>query len=490
MGSPARHHDCHRSAAISPRQSDSGAGLRAARSPSVMSTPRRQARCGGLRRQPCSQDRQDTPAEPAIRICRARGIHPHPTHPPTEPPSTAALLPLAVVLVLCVVLPPIGALVAGQPLGQFLHLPLETRGWDALPPDPAVTWAGLTWAPRGRPHPLARPASRRRPCPTPAERPQGLADLGLGWSGPAHRGGRVSALWGGRLAAPLALLGLTLALNAHSLRRTGVCLADQNPRYFLALFPAGALLGWVIHWLNLYLQLWHYPDAPAPMPFALLATLDYAVLLPALLSLRQWLGTLPGLADWGRRALPLDLGDGQRAGWPLIALAGLGLVGNWVVGRTIYPLSWVAPLVLALGLQGLGEGVGLWAGLNRGDWGRLLLTGLAALLLGLAAQAWNQWAGPYWVLDLPLVGGPAPRGLPLIGWLGLIPLGLLGLWVADQVARPWRGKPRNSSGVPHQDRDQIDGTWRPEGTWAGPRSNGKATLRRTPCAHTDSLSPS
>jgi hypothetical protein len=355
---------------------------------------------------------------------------------------TAALLPLAVVLVLCVVLPPIGALVAGQPLGQFLHLPLETRGWDALPPDPAVTWAGLTlgaalvalilWLARPHAAAPARPQpSAHRAWPTWA------------WGGPGLLiAAAVSAIWGGRLAAPLALLGLTLALNAHSLRRTGVCLADQNPRYFLALFPAGALLGWVIHWLNLYLQLWHYPDAPAALPFALLATLDYAVLLPALLSLRQWLGTLPGLADWGRRALPLNLGDGQRAGWPLIALAGLGLIGAGVWPDQIYPLSWVAPLVLALGLQGLGEGVGLWAGLNRGDWGRLLLTSLAALLLGLAAQAWNQWAGPYWVFDLPLIGGPTPLGLPLIGWLGLIPLGLLGLWVADQVARPWRGKRR------------------------------------------------
>jgi hypothetical protein len=55
----------------------------------------------------------------------------------------AAFFALAVVLILCLTLPPIGALVAGQPLGQFLHLPLDARGWDALPPDPGVTSTAL-----------------------------------------------------------------------------------------------------------------------------------------------------------------------------------------------------------------------------------------------------------------------------------------------------------------------------------------------------------
>ena len=53
----------------------------------------------------------------------------------------SALVPLIAVFTLVLVLPPLGALVAGQPLGQFLHLPLEARAWDALPADPALTWA-------------------------------------------------------------------------------------------------------------------------------------------------------------------------------------------------------------------------------------------------------------------------------------------------------------------------------------------------------------
>ena len=40
------------------------------------------------------------------------------------------------------------------------------------------------------------------------------------------------------------------------------------------------------------------------------------------------------------------------------------------------------------------------------------------------------------------LGGVALFGLPLPAWLGLLPLAVLGLWAADQVAAPWRQRPR------------------------------------------------
>lgn len=354
-----------------------------------------------------------------------------------------AFLPLAVVLVLCLLLPPLGALVAAQPIEQFLHLPLEARGWDALPASRGATGVSLALGAALVGWTLWRSRSRG---PVRQEAIPGAAWPRWSWSGPVLLVAAlaIGAIWSPHLSGPLALLGLTLALNAHLQRRSGGSLVHRNPRYFLALYPVGAALGWTIHWLNLYLQLWHYPSPPGAVSFTLLATFDYAVLLPALLSLRQWLATLPGLGGWGQRATPLGTGDVRWAAWPLIGLGGLGLAGAGVWPDHIYPLTWVSPLLLALGLQALSGKPGLLAGLASGDWGRLLHTSLAALLLGLAAQAWNRWTGPYWVFDLSLIGGPAPLGLPVVGWLGVIPLALTGLWMADQVARPWHGrnKPR------------------------------------------------
>jgi hypothetical protein len=358
-----------------------------------------------------------------------------------------ASLPLIAVLTLILVLPPLGALVAGQPLRQFLRLPLEARAWDPLPPDPTLTWAALSltialvaltlWLTRAqhqRPSPHA-PTLRPWPAWTWVGPTLLILALGLGLDG-----GNTGL---GHLGWPITLFGLTLVLSADTQRRGGTSLLTQNRAYLATLYGAGALLGWAWHWINLYLQLWHYPKAPSPAVFGVLTTLGYSALLPALLVLRQWLATLPGLRDWGRRAIPRDLDLGPWTAWPLIALGSLGLLGAGVWPDWIYPLTWFAPLSLTLGMQRLTGTPGIFAGVERGDWGRSLLTALAALCLTLAAQGWNQWAGPLWTWDIPLIGGPAAFGLPIPGYLGGVVLGLLGLWVADQAARPWRGRTRS-----------------------------------------------
>lgn len=246
------------------------------------------------------------------------------------------------------------------------------------------------------------------------------------------------------LSQPALVLGLTLVLAGQTERRTGTSLVSKRPGYFLLLFPLSALIGWLFHWLNLFLQLWVYPGAgsESAIPFVLARTLDYGTLLPALLILRQWLASWRALLDGWSRARPLGREDGAGGlAWPWLALAGMGLGGVAVWPDWIWPLAWCAPLLLALGLQGTGGGPGLVAGIRRGDWSRLLITALAALLLGLLIQGWNSLMGPVWIFQLPLIGALPLLGLPLPAYAGLLPLGLLGLWVADQLAHPWRGRP-------------------------------------------------
>jgi hypothetical protein len=121
-----------------------------------------------------------------------------------------AFLPLAVVAILCLTLPPVGALIARQPLGQFLHLPLGSRGWDPLPAKPDLAAAGLVlsavatilWLTRSR-----NPAHRQPGRPGTWPR--------WTWGGPALliTAPALGGLWGGRPAASLALAGLILMMN-------------------------------------------------------------------------------------------------------------------------------------------------------------------------------------------------------------------------------------------------------------------------------------
>jgi hypothetical protein len=356
----------------------------------------------------------------------------------------AAFVPLLLLTAAVLGLPLLGAVLARQPLEQYLRLPLTERAFDPLPYSDTVFWGNAVlllalaalvlwaaWPRRDAPPAPAAEDLRRSRAATPFPP--------WGWAGAASAALAFVLPVGG---SALVLIGVTLMASAHTQRRTGSCMLTRRPGFFAALLPAGILVGWLYHWLNLYLQLWYYPEAASRLEFVLARTLEYALLLPALLSIRQWLGSFPRLLDWTGRARhlgPAPLGAGL--GWVLIALAGVALVAAPVWPDWIYPLAWVAPLLLATGLQLARGRPTPFAGLVQGDWSRILLPAAAAILVAVIVQLWNEHAGPSRVLTLPLLHGEETPGLPLLAYAGIPPLGLLGLWVADQLARPWHNRP-------------------------------------------------
>jgi len=350
-----------------------------------------------------------------------------------------ALLRLLILIGAVIGLPLFGAVLGGEPLFQFFHLPLRERTWDPLPLDLGVFWACilataglllvLVW--------LAWPRFRSGASPTgvPAARfPR------WGWIGAllALTGAGVGS---NGIGLAVLFIGLSLLWSADTQRRTGSSLLTRRPAYFAVLFPAGALFGWLYYYLNLYLQLWTYPGAGSPVGFALTQSAAYASFLPALLSLRQWLGSFPQVLGACSRGRAFRADGGPAAGWSLIALACFGLAGAALWSDWIYPLTWVAPLLLALGIQAVRNRLGPFAGTASGDWSRVLLPAFSALCLGMIAQAWNQLAGPFWVFSLPAIDAARLLGLPVPAYSGLVPLGLLGIWLADQLALPWRKRP-------------------------------------------------
>jgi hypothetical protein len=353
------------------------------------------------------------------------------------------LLPLLAVLGSMVMLPLAGALLGLTPIAELLRLPLSEPAWDTLRPDPTVTLAAmaistlslavlgwLAWPRR----PVRRAVETRAPAPLPRYTWFGVFSLLIAVV--AVDGDAVN------LACGMITLALALFANADTQRRTGNSLIRQRPGYFYSLFPASLAIGWAFYWLNLFLQLWSYPGATETMAFVLGQSVHYAALLPALLSLRQWLASFPRLSSWTSRARPTQ-GRGSRGeGVVLIGIGAIGLVGASIWPDWIFPLALLAPLLLALGLQLLRGRPTLFAGLAEGDWSRILLPGLSALLLSALTHSFNQLFGPGWVFQLPLIGGPTLLGLPVPAWLWTLPLGLFGVWIGDQLTTPWKARPQ------------------------------------------------
>jgi hypothetical protein len=367
------------------------------------------------------------------------------------------LLPVLAAAAALLVLPLLGALLGGAPLAELLRLPLTARAWDPLAASPVWTWLTsllglallaatgyLAW-PR-------RPPARRLDGSTPGRIPR------FAWLGVFALLLAIIAADGDAAITAIALVMLALAIfaNADTQRRTGSCLLTQRPGYFRSLFAASLVAGWLFHWLNLFLQVWVYPAASEAVPFVLGTSLAYAVLLPALLSLRQWLASFPALLASVSRAQPLDGGAAsQQEGWILLLVTLLGLAGAALWPDWIYPLTLTAPLLLVVALQQLRGRPTPFAGIAGGDWSRILLPALAALLLGLLAQSLNALLGPAWVIRLPLIGGPELLNLPLPAWLWVALLGPFGVWLADQLTDPWKQRPQQPPGSGFPVRIQI-----------------------------------
>lgn len=361
---------------------------------------------------------------------------------------------LIAIAVLMVLLPLAGALLSVQPLGSLLRFPLNARAWDPTPVSLVYTYGAyliaiavlgalmwLSW-PRRQPQLLERTSKAKRSWP------------GYIWLAALLLILVLIALDAAALNAAIGLLtlALTLLVNADTERRTGSSLIRQRRGYFLALFPLSLAAGWLaFYWLNLYLGLWVYPGAAEAAPFALGKSLDYATLLPALLSLRQWLGSFPSLLGWTSKGLSLA---GQRErrpeaaeGWTLLSIGSIALAAGAAWPETLYPIMLVAPTLLAIGLQMASRQPTSLVGVAHGDWSRPLLTSFAALLLLAFSQSWNLLLGGLfpesaWAYQLPLLGGPKLLELPAPAWLIVIPLALLGLWLADQLTEPFRRRPQ------------------------------------------------
>ncbi|MEW5903443.1 MAG: hypothetical protein AB1722_03745 [Pseudomonadota bacterium] len=259
--------------------------------------------------------------------------------------------------------------------------------------------------------------------------PLSLTVAELEWLPPPVLSG---AVW---LPAAITLGMLAMAMlmfDALAARRSGVRLLHSQRGYLAWCAVAGALLGALSGWLNLFAGLW-VSAAATPGAAILLAALCGALALPTVLLARLWLAGLPGLARLNRVGLTLPALPGEATARVLLLLA-LGSLSAGVAWPG-FPaaLFWSAPLWLLVALQLLWHEGTLFAGLPRGDWSRVLHGMLAGLLVGgLLLSAWRLASGA-----LHLNGAPWQIALACALY------GLTALQLGDLVAEHWRGKPRS-----------------------------------------------
>jgi hypothetical protein len=330
-----------------------------------------------------------------------------------------------------------GLIVAGQSIEPFTafpprtltiaHAPFEWGAFIALS-IPALGVVMLYGAALAR----ARPqASLHRTGAFPWWGWLGLALIAIGWI-LAWTEGLVPPGWRRHTFTPL-WLGYVLMVNALVFRGTGRSPLTHRTGWFLVLFPVSAAFWWLFEHLNQFVNNWHYSGVHATgnWDYFLQATLPFSTVLPAVASTLAWLRQCPrieALALAPVKASPV-------LAWLALATGIAALTAIGVAPQLFYAALWIGPPLVFCSLQQLVLGETLLSPLARGDWRPLLQPALAALVCGFFWEMWNHGSLAQWHYSIPYAQRFHVFEMPLLGYMGYLPFGVMCALALDLVGR-------------------------------------------------------
>jgi hypothetical protein len=216
-------------------------------------------------------------------------------------------------------------------------------------------------------------------------------------------------------------------VNALSFRRKGECLLLSRTRRFLLLFPASAAFWWSFEYLNRFVGNWYYLDPPGfgAGEYFLFATLPFSTVLPAVLSTRELLLSFPRVDGAYREWRPLVPAHPRATAAAAVLLSSAGLLAAGIVPDAAFPLVWVAPPAILVSLAALRGEIHALSGIAVGDWRPFAASSLAALACGFFWEMWNSGSHAKWVYAIPYVDALHVFEMPLPGYAGYLPFGVL-----------------------------------------------------------------
>ena len=96
-------------------------------------------------------------------------------------------------------------------------------------------------------------------------------------------------------------------------------------------------------------------------------------------------------------------------------------------------MVWVAPPTLLISLAALLRAPHALSGIGSGDWRSPVSSVLAALLCGFFWEMWNFESYAKWVYDIPYVNILHVFEMPLLGYAGYLPFGVLCTEIGDFI---------------------------------------------------------
>jgi HAD superfamily hydrolase (TIGR01490 family) len=277
-----------------------------------------------------------------------------------------------------------------------------------------------------------------RPAPASPSRAPRVGFPAWFWPGVLLCLGSWAVAWGLVPAGPLTRFafvpqwwGFILALDGAVYRRNGgVSLLSRNLGGVLAIAGVSCVSWYFFEYLNYFVgSNWYYPhDALfSRAGYVLWFGLAYTTVLPSIFVFYTLLTTFAPLRARFAAGPTLAL---SRRGWQWVLALGLISLASLVVWPApLFPMLWLSPLMVVAATLMLTRRWTPFTPLERGDWTPLALIALACALNYFVGELWNYYSTAdnpnFWKYDVPYVGDPKLFEMPVLGFFGYLPFGML-----------------------------------------------------------------
>ena len=231
-----------------------------------------------------------------------------------------------------------------------------------------------------------------------------------------------------------------VVMNALLYKKRGWSFLTHQTGYFLALFVVSAIFWWFFEYLNRFVGNWYYLEVNTLSAWAYFweATLPFATVLPAVLSTQHFLYSFPAFRKPFSFNYKLHW-IGKKTIWLAIGIiASAGLLAIPIYPHFLFPLLWVAPLILWVTLQVFRGYINpLLSELKKGRWQLVWSSAMAALICGFFWEMWNFYSLSKWIYSIPYVEAFYIFEMPILGYAGYLPFGLECVVIGESLARLW-----------------------------------------------------
>lgn len=230
-------------------------------------------------------------------------------------------------------------------------------------------------------------------------------------------------------------LGYIVIVNALTFTRGGRCLIIDRPVHLFLLFVVSAIFWWYFEFLNRFVQNWYYAGIGefSTGEYILFGTLSFSTVLPAVVSTRDLLATFPRLGAGLDQYVRTNLANSCFLPSVVLIVSAIALanIGRWP--DYLFPMVWVAPLLVLTSLQALRGEPHIFQTLASGNWQPIWLAALAALTCGFFWEMWNFGSLAHWEYTVPFVQRYPLFEMPLLGYAGYLPFGIGCIAIANCV---------------------------------------------------------